>query len=338
MGIKVFISYSQSDTEFATALKSILEESGKIDAFVFEQNVQYGMQIDKKITNEIDQSDYLIAIITQNTQGSASVNQELGYAQGCGIDKIVMIEEDAKKGVLTYGTECSEFSKINFKNKCIDVKRYILDSGPKFTRDKQLVAESAYYRYQVEHIVFFFLNSVYYRFNISGNNMPGLIGNCDESKPYIRQIEKFFSKRDAELVNHMSKINFEMYGKINSDLMLCKKQIINAERFPHEKLTQMEKEPITELKENIRFVDENYLDVEQYCRDNHNRKSFHFTNCHGMKQSDRYDEIQLQLRFILTDLQKIISLTIKLATLFLEYRTVFGQHAFKDATLPSPSV
>ena len=334
LGIKVFISYSQNDTKLATALKSILEESRKIDAFVFEQNMQYGMQIDEKITNEIDQSDYLIAIITQNTQGSASVNQELGYAQGRGIDKIVMIEEKAKKGVLTYGAECSEFTKINFKDKCTDVKKYILDNGPKFTRDKQLIAESAHYRYEIEHIVFFFLNSVYYRFNISGDNSPGLISNCDESKPYIRQIEKFFNKRDAELVNRMAKINFEMYGKINSDLTSCKEQITSAERFPHEKLTQIEKEPITELKENIRLVGENYLDVEQYCRDTYNQKLFHFTNCHGMKQSDRYDEIQRQLRFILNDLQKIISLTIKLAMLFLEYRKVFGQRAFKNATWP----
>ena len=332
--IKVFISYSQNDTELATALKSILEESSKIDAFVFEQNIQYGIQIDKKITNEIDQSDYLIAIITQNTHGSASVNQELGYAQGCGIDKIAMVEEKAKKGVLTYGTECSEFSKIDFKDKCMNVKKYILNNGPKFTRDKQLIAESAYYRYEIEYIVFFFLNSVYYRFNINGDNSTGLISNCDESKPYIRQIEKFFSKRDAELINHMSKIDFEMYGKINSELMSCKEQITNAERFPHEKLTQMEKESITELKENVRLIDKNYLDVEQYCRDNYNQKSFYFTNCHGMKQLDRYKEIQRHLRFILNDLQKIILLMIKLAMLFLEYRKVFGQHAFKNATLP----
>ena len=157
--------------------------------------MQYGVQIDKKITNEIDQSDYLIAIITQNTQGSASVNQELGYAQGCGIDKIAMVEEKAKKGVLTYGTECSEFSKIDFKDKCMNVKKYILNNGPKFTRDKQLIAESAYYRYEIEYIVFFFLNSVYYRFNINGDNSTDLIGNYDESKPYIRQIEKFFSNQ-----------------------------------------------------------------------------------------------------------------------------------------------
>ena len=292
------------------------------------------MQIDKKITNEIDQSDYLIAIITQNTQGSASVNQELGYAQGYGIDKIAMVEEKAKKGVLTYGTECSEFSKINFKDKCTDVKKYILNSGPKLTKDKQLIAESAYYRHEIEYIVFFFLNSVYYRFNISGDNSPGPIGNDDESKPHIRQIKKFFSKQDAKLINHMSKIDFGMYGKINSELMLCKEQIINAERFPHEKFAQMEKESIIELKENIQLIDKNYLDVEQYCRDNYNQKSFYFTNCHEMKQLDRYKEIQRHLRFILNDLKKIILLMIKLAMLFLEYRKVFGQHAFKNATSP----
>ena len=78
MGIKVFISYSQNDTGFATTLKSILEESSKIDAFVFEQNIRYGMQIDKKITNEIDQSDYLIAIITQNTQGISICKSGIG--------------------------------------------------------------------------------------------------------------------------------------------------------------------------------------------------------------------------------------------------------------------
>ena len=303
---------------------------------MFEQKKQYGVQIAEKITNEIDQSDYLIAIVTQNAQGSASVNQELGYAQGSNIDIIPMVERGARKGVLTYGIERSEFSKANFKSKCVEIRKYILNNGPKSTRDKKRVAESAYYRKTLEHSIYFFLKSVYYRFNVSGDNMPGLIdyGYIDISKAHIERIEKFFSREKTELVNHMSKMSFEMYRKLDSELMLCKKQITDAERFSHEKLTQKEKEPITKLKENIRLMNENDLNVGQYCEDNYDQKpSREFTNCCGMKQFDLYKtEIQGHLGWILCDLRKIISLMTELALLFLEYRVLFGETAFKSAT------
>ena len=303
---------------------------------MFEQKKQYGVQIAEKITNEIDQSDYLIAIVTQNAQGSASVNQELGYAQGSNIDKIPMVEKGARKGVLTYGIECPGFSKANFKSKCVEIRKYILNNGPKSARDKKRVAESAYYRKTLEYSIYSFLKSVYYRFNVGGDNMPGLIdyGDIDMSKAYIGRIEKFFRREETELVNHMSKMSFEMYRKLDSELMLCKKQITDAERFPHEKLTQKEKDPITKLKENIRLMNENDLDAGQHCEDTYDQKpSREFTNCYGMKQFDRYKaDIQGYLELILLDLRKIISLMTELAMLFLEYRGLFGETAFKSAT------
>ena len=337
MSIRVFISYSQDDTKLALALKYVLEESSEIDeAFVFEQKKQYGIQIDKKITNEIDHSDYLIAIVTQNAQESASVNQELGYAQGNNIDKIPMVEKGAAKGVLTYGNECTEFSKANFRNKCVEIRKYILSNGPKSARYKKRVIESAYYRKTLEHNIYFFLESVYYRFNVGGDNMSGLVdyGHLDISKTYIGRIEKFFNKEETELVNHMSKMSFEMYEKLDSELMLCKKEITDAERFPHEKLTQKEKEPITKLKENLRLMNENDLNVGQYCEDTYDQKpSREFTNCYEIKQFDLYKaRIQRHLKWILYDLQKIILLMTELAMIFLEYRGLFGETAFKSAT------
>lgn len=332
--IQVFISHSQNDENLAVTLKGVLEESNEINAFMFEQKKRYGIQIIEKITCEIDEADYLVAIITQNTQESASVNQELGYAQGRGIEKIAMVEDKTKKGFMIYGSECCDFSKTNFKDKCVEIRKYILNEGLKYTRDRELVLESAYYRKVLERAVCFFLNSTYYRFNVGGNYMPGSINyDCiDESKEYIMQIEKFFNRDDGELINHMLKMDFEMYAKLDSELMLCKEQITDAERFPHSKLTQKEKDPITELEESIRYMNDNDLNIGKYCEDNYNQKpSLSFRNYYLMKQFNFYkSSIQQDLGRVLDDIRKIIFSMTKLAMIFMEYREVFGGIAFKS--------
>lgn len=86
---------------------------------------EYELIIREKIRNEIENSDYVVAIITQDTRASASVNQELGYAQGKGIPIIIMLEKEAKVGVLTYGIETEEFERITFNDSCENIKKYL---------------------------------------------------------------------------------------------------------------------------------------------------------------------------------------------------------------------
>ena len=128
--MKIFISQSSKDYELAKALKNILEGSESIkEAFVYEDKQKLGKAIDKKITDEIVQSDYLIAIITDDSLSSASVNQELGYELGKNIPNLIMIEKNASSVVLTFGIEHEEFERINFKIHCENIRKFILDKG-----------------------------------------------------------------------------------------------------------------------------------------------------------------------------------------------------------------
>ena len=130
--VKIFISHSQKDEKIARMLKQILEKENDIDeVFIFEEKKRYGIQIDRKITNEIDESDYLVAIITNYSKQSASVNQELGYAQGKGLQKIPMMEKGSEKGFLVYGSENIDFTLENFEDKCVEICNYIIKNGPK---------------------------------------------------------------------------------------------------------------------------------------------------------------------------------------------------------------
>lgn len=129
--MKIFISHPIKDEKLALELKSILESSNEIEeAFVAQRIKKYDIEISKKITEQIDSSDYVVGIITKNSINSASVNQELGYAQGTKKPKIPMIGKNAKKGVLIYGKDVEEFDSNNFVDVCKNVRDYIIEHGP----------------------------------------------------------------------------------------------------------------------------------------------------------------------------------------------------------------
>ena len=169
----------------------------------------------------------------------------------------------------------------------------------------------------------------FHRYHVGNCNCVQISRNTLQKAKYL---QKFFIRDDGELINHMSKMNFEMYAKLDSELTLCKERIKDAERFPHSKLTQKEKDPIIELKESILRMNDNDLNVGKYCEDNYDQKpSLSFTNYSLMKQFNLYESnIQQYLGWVLDDIRKIIFSMTKLAMIFMEYREVFGGIAFKS--------
>lgn len=133
--MKVFISHPFANEDLASILKHILEEN-EIDAYMAQRVKEYQLVISEKIRTEINNSDYVIAIVTKDTRASASVNQELGYAQGKEVPIIIMIEKKAKTGVLTYGIEPEEFTHENFNVSCKNVKKYLLEKGVMRSEEK----------------------------------------------------------------------------------------------------------------------------------------------------------------------------------------------------------
>ena len=128
--MKVFISHTfvEDDQELALTLQKILAEEN-IDGYLAEKKKEYDLLIRDKIRTEIENSDHVVAILTNKARESASVNQEIGYALREGIKPIIMIEENAKEGVLTHGIEPEEFTREKFKQHCINVRNFIQEKG-----------------------------------------------------------------------------------------------------------------------------------------------------------------------------------------------------------------
>ena len=128
--MKVFITHAfgGGDELLANAIKEDLSAAG-IDGYLAEKAQRYDLMISDKIRQEIDESDWLVAVITKRSQESASVHEEIGYALGRGIRVALMVEEGVEKsGVLVYGREHEVFTVPEFAEHSRKVTKFIADS------------------------------------------------------------------------------------------------------------------------------------------------------------------------------------------------------------------
>lgn len=141
--MKVFIShkFEKENQKLALSLSSILRKQN-IEGYLAESKREYDLLIGEKIRKEIKSSDYVIGIITKQSEKSASVNQELGYAMGCGIPIVIMVEKGITHGVLTHGRETEEFTREKFTRHCRNISEYILQKGKSKPEQKQVSFES----------------------------------------------------------------------------------------------------------------------------------------------------------------------------------------------------
>ena len=112
----MFISHAfgGADEELAGALKKDLAAAG-LEGYMAEKEQRYDLLISDKIRHEIDESDWLVAIITERGLASASLHEEIGYALKGGARVALMIEEGVeKRGMLVYGKEYETFTVPNF--------------------------------------------------------------------------------------------------------------------------------------------------------------------------------------------------------------------------------
>ena len=128
--MRVFISHAfgGGDEDLANTLKEDLAAAG-LEGYMAEKEQRYDLLIGDKIRHEIDESDWLVAIITERGQASASVHEEIGYALKGGARVALMIEEGVeKRGVLVHGKEYETFSAPKFGEHSRKVARSIADS------------------------------------------------------------------------------------------------------------------------------------------------------------------------------------------------------------------
>lgn len=144
----VFISHQfvKPDQELALQLRTELRKN-KIEGYLADGVKEFFKLIGDKITDAIDKSEYVVAIITEQSQASASLNQELGYALGTKKPIIIMIEKGVQHGVLTYGRETQEFTRNNFDKACQNILKSISNSGMKekiSDKEKKELVEKVY--------------------------------------------------------------------------------------------------------------------------------------------------------------------------------------------------
>ena len=121
--MKTFISFADNDVQLMCQLKRMLKNKN-IEAYVFCQNKEYELGLCEKITNAIDESDALIAIITKDNN-SPSVHEEIGCAIGGNKLMIMMLEHGAKDGVLSHDREQERFTKDDFETSCKNIIKYL---------------------------------------------------------------------------------------------------------------------------------------------------------------------------------------------------------------------
>ena len=128
--MKAFISHALGgdDEPLANALKEDLGEAG-ITGYLAEKTQRYDLPISDKIKQEIDESNWLVAVITERSHASASVHEEIGYALRRGIRVALMVEEGVEAaGVFTYGREYARFSVPKFGEHSRRMATFIADS------------------------------------------------------------------------------------------------------------------------------------------------------------------------------------------------------------------
>ena len=128
--IKVFISHKfiESDQILADTLRKSLAQHN-IYGYLAERKKEYDIVFGDKIKQEIISSDYLIAIITKNSNLAPSVHQEIGYAIGVEVPVRIMAEEQEVKGVLVEGKDIEKFSRENFAKSLDNIIKDIQKNG-----------------------------------------------------------------------------------------------------------------------------------------------------------------------------------------------------------------
>ena len=143
--MKVFISHAfgGDDEPLAGTLKKDLAATG-ITGYLAEKTQRYDLLISDKIRQEIDESDWLVAIITKRSHASASVHEEIGYALGRGVRVALMVEEGIEKnGVLVHGREHEVFSVPKFGEHSRKMARFIAGSSRPAPRPPPSLGEAA---------------------------------------------------------------------------------------------------------------------------------------------------------------------------------------------------
>jgi hypothetical protein len=94
-GLKIFISHSVSDMNLVVRLYDLLTASGCF-VYIAELQPQPGSIVTQKVERMIEESDYIIALLTKDGLRSPFVNYEIGFAKKANKPIIPLVEYGIK--------------------------------------------------------------------------------------------------------------------------------------------------------------------------------------------------------------------------------------------------
>ena len=124
---KVFVCYSKEDHEKAHILESVLYEKG-LEAHLMN-NESHGSFISTEIKETMSSSVCFVLISTTNFINSSLINQEIGYAQGKGLQIILLVSTGLKDILQDINTKLMviEFNEDDFRQQCILVTNKVAE-------------------------------------------------------------------------------------------------------------------------------------------------------------------------------------------------------------------
>ena len=139
MAYTVFLSHSGKDQWLTTIIANTAREFG-VEILIAEREQKLGQHLDEKISNMIDKSNCVIALLTQNAIGLTNVNQEIGYAIKSGKPLIPFVTKGTpseKLGVLLEGKEYIEYDITRPSDALTDLIHYVVSLKSKNDKDDQ---------------------------------------------------------------------------------------------------------------------------------------------------------------------------------------------------------
>jgi hypothetical protein len=112
---KIYISHSEKDEPLALLLSKALWRIG-LESYSAIYNLSPGISRAELVSFGIQNSECLIALLTKNGSVSCTVCQEVGFAKGCDILIIPLLEDGAKLPILIEQSYPIAFSKSNFED------------------------------------------------------------------------------------------------------------------------------------------------------------------------------------------------------------------------------
>lgn len=271
--MKIFISHSFDDENLALKLKKILEKDSSIEeAYMAQRSPDFDIEIADKITREIKNSDYLIALITTISKEKPSVHQELGYAQGVDTFKIPLIEKDVEKydekGVLLKGRDAFLFEKNTFENTCNDVLNYIVKKGPrpKFSKEDGIyIQKSAHFRYAIRVCLDDILDSMIYRLRFVSEDNRDLLQSEDygQRMKVLEDIFEFVDKDLNEIEKFFINVPLDSLSRFSNEFFQFQDDVKEANESPHHDLFSDELDALQKFNKRMSDIEEGYFDIQK---------------------------------------------------------------------------